>query len=310
MTLGILAAVAAAFANAFAIVLQACETRQTPAGEAGRPALFRRLLRRRRWLAGTALMVVAWPLQVLALGLTAITVVQPILAASQLILLVLARTRLNERIGRSEMAGAVAIVAGIVTIVVVAPHDNVSGFDPTRTAIVLGLVGLAAISAYLHGGRRAGLGITPVLAAGFGYAWIDFTNKLLSGALATAAWGGAALCLLGILAFGTLAFLEEMTALQRRPAVTVAPVVGAIQFPLPVLMALGAGAETWGSNPARITLLAVGLLLVTLGAVLLGRSHAVARVGAEEREENEPGRDHAEPRGREPIGQLDYQREA
>jgi hypothetical protein len=47
-------------------------------------------------------MVVAWPLQILALGLAPITVVQPTLATSLLVLLAVARIRLGERIGRAE----------------------------------------------------------------------------------------------------------------------------------------------------------------------------------------------------------------
>jgi len=77
-----------------------------------------------------------------------------------------------------------------------------------------------------------------------------------------------------------LLFLQETTALQRRPAVTVAPVIGAIQDPLPVLIALAAGAERWGSRPSQVTRLIIGLAAVTLGAVALGRSRAVDRVAA------------------------------
>ena len=80
MAVGIAVALVAVFANAFAIVLQAAETRRAPLSDAGRPSLLVRLARRPRWLAGTALLVAAWPLQVLALALAPITVVQPLLA--------------------------------------------------------------------------------------------------------------------------------------------------------------------------------------------------------------------------------------
>jgi hypothetical protein len=48
---GIVTALAASVANAFAVVLQAAEARRSLLSEAGRLALVTRLARRRRWLA-------------------------------------------------------------------------------------------------------------------------------------------------------------------------------------------------------------------------------------------------------------------
>jgi hypothetical protein len=117
-----------------------------------------------------------------------------------------------------------------------------------------------------------------VIGAGLAYAWADFANKLLSSELSTDSWVPAALWLLAVLAFGTIAFLEENTSLQSRPAITVAPVIGAVQAPLPVLMALWAGVESWGSQSPHLAELTFGLAIATVGAVTLGRSEAVARV--------------------------------
>jgi len=119
---GIVVALAASVANAFAVVFQAGEDKRSPAGQAGRFALFGALLRRPRWVAGTGLMVLAWPLQILALGLAPITVVQPTLSASQLVLLAVARLALHERVGRLEALGGLAIVAGVTAVIVSAPH--------------------------------------------------------------------------------------------------------------------------------------------------------------------------------------------
>ena len=248
----------AAVANAFAIVLQASEARQTPAAHRARASLLVLLARRRRWLAGVALLVIAWPLQVLALTFAPITIVQPTLASTQLVLLAVARYRLRERIGALELLGALAIVAGVAAV-----------------------VGAAAVLAYALGRFRARGDLMLVLGAGLAYAWVDFVNKLLANDLSSAHWGLAAIWLIAVLVLGALAFLEETSALQRRPAVTVAPVIGAVQDPLPVLMALWAGAEVWSADPARIAALGCGLAAVTVGAVILGRSQAVARVSGE-----------------------------
>src|ERR1700722_5704307 len=98
---GILIAFAAATANAFALVLQAQEASGTGEEYAGRFSLLRLLSRRPRWGFGTALLVVAWPLQIVSLSFAPLTVVQPVLATFQLILVVIARFYLRERVGHT-----------------------------------------------------------------------------------------------------------------------------------------------------------------------------------------------------------------
>jgi drug/metabolite transporter (DMT)-like permease len=283
IAVGVLVALAAAVANAFAVVLQAAEDRRSPESEAGRLSLFAALVHRRRWLAGTGLMVVAWPLQILALALAPITVVQPMLATTQLVLLGVAGVTLRERVGALELFGVLTIVAGVALVVAAAPHHSVKDPDALRVAVPLSVVGIAAVVAYVLGRVRPERRLSLVIGAGLAYAWVDFVNKLLASDISTGHWGLAVIWLLTTLLFGALAFLEETTALQRRPAVTVAPVVGSIQDPLPVIMALAAGVEVWGSSSHRVLPLACGLALVTVGGALLGRSKAVARVSGEER---------------------------
>lgn len=279
--LGILVAIVASVANAFAIVLQAGEDRRSPVSKGARASLLVLLAHRRRWLAGTGLMVVAWPLQILSLALAPITVVQPLLSTTQLVLLVVARCKLRERVGVFEACGALAIMAGIVAVVSAAPRHTVHDPAALRVAAPLLLVGIGAVLAYVLGRSVPRLPLALVIGSGLAYAWVDFANKLLADDISSAHWLYAALWLVATIAFGALAFLEETTALQRRPAVTVAPVIGAIHDPLPVVMALWAGVEVWGSAPHRIGLLAAGLAVIAAGAAILGRSRAVARISGD-----------------------------
>lgn len=279
---GILVALAASVANAFAVALQAEEARQSPLSEGGHASLLVRLAHRPRWLAGTGLMIVAWPLQILALTWAPITVVQPTLAATQIVLLVVAKVRLNEQVGRLEAFGALAIVFGIAAIVWAAPRHTLRDPQAARVAVPLVVVGVAAVLGYALARFRPRMQLSLVIGAGLAYAWVDFANKLLANDLSSSRWALAAVWLAATLGFGALAFLEETTALQRRPAVTVAPVIGAVQDPLPVLMALWAGVEAWGSGPHRIAPLVGGLAIVTVGAAILGRSKAVARVSGDQ----------------------------
>jgi drug/metabolite transporter (DMT)-like permease len=223
-------------------------------------------------------MVVAWPLQILALGLAPITVVQPTLVSSQLVLLGMAKVKLHERVGWLEAVGALAIVAGAVMVVWAAPRHTALGPQASRVAQPLVVIGVAAVVAYVLARVRPRLEVTLVLGAGLAYAWVDFTNKILAHDISKQHWLPAAMWLGATIGFGALAFLEETTALQRRPAVTVAPVIGAVHGPLPILMALWSGVEVWGTAPHRIGELVVGLVFVTAGAVSLGRSKAVTRI--------------------------------
>lgn len=282
IVLGVIVALAASVAQAFAIVLQATEDRQAPLELGGHASLLAGLIRRPVWLAGTGLMVVAWPLQILALGLAPITVVQPTLSASQLVLLAVARARLGERVGRREAAGALAIVAGVALVVWAAPRHTNASSATLRVAAPVVVIGLAALAVYGLSRRRPRIPLLLVLGAGLAYAWVDFVNKLLADEIARSRWGLAVIWLAATVAMGAIAFLQETTALQRRPAVTVSPVIGAIQDPLPVVMALAAGVETWNSGSQRIVPLVFGLLLSTAGGAVLGRSEAVARVAGDE----------------------------
>jgi drug/metabolite transporter (DMT)-like permease len=279
--LGVFIAIIASVANAFAIVLQAGENRRASLSQTARASLLIGLARRPRWLAGTALMIVAWPLQILALGLAPITVVQPLLATTQLVLLAVARVKLRERVGRTEALGALAIVGGVAAVVWAAPRHTVRDPEALRVAQPLLVVGIAALVAYALGRLRPRTKLALVIGAGLAYAWVDFTNKLLADDIANGHWPLAVIWLAATVGFGALAFLEETSALQRRPAVTVAPVIGAVHDPLPVLMALWAGVEVWGSQPHHVIALIAGLAVIAAGAALLGRSRAVAGVSGE-----------------------------
>jgi len=92
------------------IALQALEAREVPGEHSLRVSLIGRLVRNRRWLGATALGLAGWPLEVVALLLAPLTVVQPCLASGLILLLWLGATRLGERPGRREWIAVAAIV--------------------------------------------------------------------------------------------------------------------------------------------------------------------------------------------------------
>ncbi len=109
---------------------------EAPREEHLRLALFGWLVQRARWLLGTGLSMLGWPLQVIALLLAPLVVVQPALAAGLLVLLLLAERMLGEHAGRSEHVAMLAIVIGVVGAGVFAPsarHRPWRGADDRRS---------------------------------------------------------------------------------------------------------------------------------------------------------------------------------
>ena len=102
----VLACIASATFNA-AIALQALEARAVPNEFGLRISLIGKLVRRRRWLAGSALAVLAFLTQTAALLLAPLTVVQTADGAGLLLLLYLGSRHLGERVvpGRAGEGG-------------------------------------------------------------------------------------------------------------------------------------------------------------------------------------------------------------
>ncbi len=271
--LGLAAACVASILFDAAVALQALEARSVSTEHAMRPSLLGRLLRRRRWLLATAMALLGFPFQVLALSLVPISVVQPALAAGLLLLLAMGAHILGERVGRREILATLAIIVGISGASIAAPEQSSSHAGPL--ALTLVLVPLAALAAAPLAVRRSP-SLLMVLAAGCAYAWTALGAKILADELtarhliASLAWltaiGGVAL----------LGLLAEMSALQRRPVVAVSPTVTVIQVVVPIAVAPLVGGEAWArSGPAGV-LLAASLLAVIGGAVSLMRSAPVA----------------------------------
>ena len=87
-----------------------------------RPSLIGRLIQNRRWLGATGIGLLGWPLEIAALLLAPLTVVQPCLASGLVLLLWLGATRLGESAGATASTVAVAaIVVGVAGVAWAAP---------------------------------------------------------------------------------------------------------------------------------------------------------------------------------------------
>jgi drug/metabolite transporter (DMT)-like permease len=270
--LAIAACAAACFDGATAF--QAIEARQLKS-HTMRPSLIARLARRPRWLAATALAMAGWPLQLVALSLAPLTLVQPTLALGIVLLLALGAKLLGEKVGRREVAAAVAIAAGVAGIALSAPPNSDTYTTGPQLWVVLGGLTVLAGLPYVVGRSSERVGGLLVIGAGSAFAASAFMSKLLVDELSAGrigrafAWAGAAA------AAASLGLLGEMSGLQHRAAARVAPPIFVIETVVPVLCAPFLTGEDWSGTPLGGGVIVASLFLVAAGGMVLGHSRAV-----------------------------------
>ena len=274
---GIASAIAAATAFDGGLALQALDARQVPHEHGLRPTLLGRLVTRRRWLAGTALVIAGWPFHLVALSLAPLSLVQPTLAIGLVLLLYLGHRVLGERVGRTEIAAVAGVIAAVAVLGWAAPPDSTHHSGAVHIAlglVPLGAVGLLPLAA-------PALGIRPParllpFAAGASYAFTSLSSKLIVDDLSTRSYAGLALWLALTGVYGFTGLLVEMSALQRNPATHVGPNVFTVQFAVPVLLAPLVSAESWTHTPLSGGVILMAVAATALSAVVLARSPAVA----------------------------------
>jgi hypothetical protein len=272
LILGIAAAVAASTLYSLGVALQAMDAKRAPRAEHLRLGLARDLLGRARWLMGTGISILGWPLQLVALLLVPLVVVQPTLAAGLLVLLFFGQRMLGEHAGRHEHIAVSAIILGVLGAALCAPpHTTTHSGDETITLVLIALAVLATTPYVVSIVRRPAPSIT-MIGAGLGFAWSGVATKLASDDLhhghlwVAAAW---AISTAGASAVGAL---SEMSALQMRPAIQVAPVVFVTQTVVPIVLAPLILNEKFTDTPLSGAPLALSLAVIVAGAAALARS--------------------------------------
>ena len=270
-----LAALASVLFN-LAIVIQAREAREVHHDSSVQLSLLPRLLRRPRWLLGTALGALAFPLQTVALLYAPLTAVQPADAAGLLVLLFLGARLLHERVGRREVVAVLAIIVGIAVLTIAAPKREVTHVE--GASVILPMIGIALVALAPLVLRRwiGAQSMLVVLGAGFAFALSAFCAKIVADAIDRHAWV-VLVAAIGLAALAALVgTLSEQTALQRRQATQVAPIIFAIELLVPVALAVLVVGEDW-ERESLVGILA-GLALVVAGALSLSRTPTVARL--------------------------------
>lgn len=267
----VLAAVASTL-YALSTSLQALEARSVPAHSALKASLLGRLMRRRRWLAGTAAGAIAWPVQAVALSLASVALVQPALGLGLIVLLLLGAHVLHEHVGAREAGAAAAIVAAVAVLGWAAPSST-GAFTAVGTwtaGVALGLVALAPY-ALRAAGTATGLGTS--ICAGLGWGAVGLGTVLVDEGVANRHWLAALAWGLGVAAASWSSLLAEMTSLQFWPATRAIPVAFALEMAAPAAIA----PALTHSRPAHAVAFGLALGLAAAAAVVLGSSRAVAR---------------------------------
>jgi len=277
--LGAVAALAATALFSAGLVLQAIETRRVDTRHSLHLTLIARLMARPRWLLGTSLAILGFPLHVSALLLAPLTVVQPALAAGLLLLLAVGARTPGENVGRQEVVGVLAIIAGVAGMTFTAPERAPL---ETRTGPLVGaLFALAAVTlvpyvlARMRDETDPSLATLATFAAGAAYAFSGITTKLVADGLGGDNLPAALGWIVATATVGGLGFLGQLTALQRRSATQVGPVIYVVPAVVPVLLAPFVTGEDWGSTPLGGGALAAFLLVVCAGTALVSASSTV-----------------------------------
>jgi drug/metabolite transporter (DMT)-like permease len=276
LEIGVAASAGAALLLSTGTIIQALDARQVDSAHGLRISLLGRLVRRRRWVAGTVVGYLAFPLQLIALAHAPLVIVQPLHACGLLLLLAAGARLLKERVHVLELAGALAIVAGMAIVTWGAP----AGADPAVSQAALagavaGLV-LLAFAPYaigVHCGK-----VPLIFAAAVGFAGANMAVKGVSDGISAHEYLVAGGYLTAAAVGSSVGVMNQMTAFQRHRAAEVVPITFAIPTFLPALVGLAVLQQHWGTATLDGVPFALGAALLLLGTAAVARSAPVTRV--------------------------------
>ena len=278
LLIGIGLATGASTLYSLGIAVQALDARDIAPRHALRISLLTHLVTRARWLFGTGMAVIGWPLQILALSYVPLVVVQPALASGLLVLLLVGERMLGERPGRRELLAVAAIVAGVAGIAALAPPHSTHHVHGIAVFVVLALLGIAAFAPFILQLVGRPIANATMIGAGLAFAWSGLVNQFVSDAGHNGHWGTAISWAVGAAAAAVVGLTCEMSALQRRPAILVAPVVFVVQTVVPIGLAPFVVQASFVDSPLSGIPLLGCLLVLLVGATTIARSPALLAI--------------------------------
>lgn len=220
------------------------------------------------WRAGVAADIVGLTLQVLALHLGTLTVVQPLLL-SGLVFALMLRSRSSGDIGAAQIRWAVGIAASLAAALIVpgamsaGEHGSPSVTDAVVSAVVVSALVIGCLLYARLGVHKSR--IAPVLAVAVGSTYAA-TAALIKAVTDVAAHQGIGVLsswqLYAVIVVGGLGLLLNQLAFQAGPLTVSAPVVATVDPVLSVVLGVVVYHEHVGLGPEHGAVLA--LLLICL----------------------------------------------
>ncbi len=241
-----LLAIAAALMVAVGDVLEQRSAQQVTDQPVGTVALFGRLLRDRRWWAGTLVAGAGFGLQAAALGLGSVVLVQALLVTSLLFALLINAATSHRRITRVQRILAVLLTAAVAVVVTVGdPQEGTPRGSLRAWAIVAAAMGSAIILGLI--GARI---------------FSSSVKALLLGLISGSLWG-----LFSVLTKGVVGQIDRgIPALLRMPE-------------LYVWVVVAIAATAWEQSAFRAGPLTASLPAVTVSEPIVGSVLGIAVLG-------------------------------
>jgi len=284
---GIALALLATTAYNVGLILEKRALGQMPALEIRRvPHVIVSLLTSRAWLTGFALMLIGLACQTVVLTFEPVSVVQPVLASGVVLVLVLSRLVLRERLRGGETWCVAAIAVSVVLLALSATSTEANHYaSPGWMAavmvpsVVVGL--LVAASSLSARTRKHGAPVTGVwsgVGTGLLYGVAALAIKALSGILVSHQTAvGIAIgvvsspylyALAGCLAVAMLLFQAALQACRASIVVPVSGVTGSVYF---IIAGTWLFHEHLPASPGKLGLRLAGIVLAALVLIALSR---------------------------------------
>lgn len=276
MTLAVLFAVASAFSNAITLIAQHLVSVTAPRREMGW-RLIKYLARQPLWLLGGAAGVAAFGFQALALHFGLLSVVQPLLLTELVIVLVLRRLWIGQRISGAAWAAAGVVCASLAVFLGLAEPTGGTA-SPSTADWLSALIACGAAIAVL---TVSGFSGSPVQRAATLAAAGSLTWALMATFIKTATQALTAGGLLGLLenwspyalaAAAAAGTLLEQAALHVGPLSVSEPILVVVNPLASIGLSIWVFDEHFTASPGRVAIAFGSLAVMTAGVIELSRA--------------------------------------
>ena len=282
-----LLAVAAALMIGIGDVLEQRSAQQVTGKPVGTFALFRRLLRDRRWWTGSLVAAAGFGLQAAALGLGSVVLVQALSVTSLLFALLISAIANHRGITRWQGVWAMLLTAAVTVVVTVGNPEAGTPRGSVRTWIVVALVMGPGLCLCVIGARMFSGWVSALLLGLMSGSLWGLFSVLTKGVVDQLGHGIPALVRMPELyvwaVLGLAATAWEQSAFRAGPltaslpAVTVAePIVGSV-------LGVAVLGETLNTNDAGMAALGVSVAVMIAATVALAHSQAAGTPATDEK---------------------------